>query len=72
MLSTKQNSGRRFGVRHARRRHVSAQAVNVEQLKSAKKAFEELVRSRNCAPILVRLGAQLTVNIYLWFLRCLY
>ena len=40
-----------------RQRSVSARAVNMEQLKSAKADLEELARTTSCAPILVRLGA---------------
>lgn len=43
-----------------RQRVVRVQAVNVEQLKAAKEACEELVKKANCAPILVRLGVILS------------
>ena len=44
-------------VAGSRQRCVRVQAVNVEQLKSAKADLEELVKTTSCAPILVRLGA---------------
>jgi hypothetical protein len=67
MLSTKHICGRRRGVQHACGRCVSVRAVNVDQLKSAKAAVAELVRKSNCAPIIVRLGAQITYKLGMYF-----